>query len=94
MIARDVRQDQAELSFGGPVHARGFDVVDAEFEGVADGFPEVLLIGGGDVFFGDVLPFVDVAHSAAGEDGHGDFGAAKASVDHGAEDSRVRAGDD
>jgi len=45
-------------------------VVDAEFERAVDAGLEVFLVRAWDVRRGDVLPFVLVAHPAAGDDGH------------------------
>ena len=82
-FARQGGEDDAELAFGAAVAAGGFDVVDAKFEGAADGGFEVGLVVGRDFGEGGVLPLVLVAHAAAGEDGHLKIGAAEAAVEHG-----------
>jgi len=84
LVARQAREDAAELHLGGAVAAGCFDVIDAAGEGALDAGFEVGLVGGGDVGRGDVLPLVLVAHAAAGEDGHGELGAAETTIDHAA----------
>jgi CheY-like chemotaxis protein len=83
-VARQGGKDAAELHLGGAVAAGRFDVVDAAGEGALDAGFEVGLVGGGDVGRGDILPFVLVAHAAAGEDGHGELGATETAINHAA----------
>ena len=49
LVARQFGQDVAELHFRGAVAARGFDVVDAQFERAMDGRFEVCLVVARDV---------------------------------------------
>src|SRR2546428_9610694 len=82
LLARKRRQNAAELHFRGAVAARGFDVVDAELDRAADGGFEVFLVFLRNLPWIDVLPSELVTHSAAGKDGHLQFGAAEASIFH------------
>ncbi len=86
-IAGQEGEDFSELNFGGAVGTGGFDVVDPEIHGAADGGFEVLLVGFGDLVCGEIVPFVLIPHSATGEDGHLQVGASEAAVLHG---SKVR----
>ncbi len=79
-VAGDGREDLAELDFAGAVAAGGFDVIDAEFEGAANGGFEVALVVGRDLVERGVFPGMLVAHAAAGEDRHGEAGAAESAA--------------
>ena len=81
-VAREFGEDAAELHFGRA--ARGFDVVDAEFDGAVDAGFEIFLVFGGDVLGVNVLPFELVTHPAAGDDRHGKFRASESSIFHAA----------
>ncbi len=70
LVAGQLGQDLAELEFGGTIGAGGFDVINAELEGAANGGFEVVLIVGGDLAEVEVLPALLIAHAATGEDGH------------------------
>ena len=72
-----------QLHFGGAIAARGFNVVDAEFEGAMDGGLKVGLVVGRNFGRRHILPLELIAHAAAGKDGHLEFSAAETTVFHG-----------
>src|SRR5437762_8213772 len=82
LVARQRRENVAELHLGGAVAARGFKMVYAEFKRAADDRFEVLLVVARNRGRVNVLPFILITHPAAGYDGHPDFRAAKATIFH------------
>src|SRR5206468_10768798 len=82
LVARQRRENVAELHLGGAVATRGFKMVYAEFKRAPDRRFEVLLVLPRNRVRVNVLPFVLVTHPAAGNDGHPDFRAAKAAIFH------------
>ena len=89
-VARQFRQQRAELHFRRAVAARGLDVIDAQFERAVDARLQIFLVGARDFRRRHVLPLVLVAHPAAGDDGHLQIGPAKTTIFHGAESSLCR----
>src|SRR5437667_12528505 len=81
-VARQRRENVAELHLGGAVAARGFKMVYAELKRAADRRFEILLGVARNRVRGNVLPFVLVTHPAAGEDRHLQLGSAETAVFH------------
>ena len=81
-VSRQRRQDVAELHFGRAVPAGRFKVIDAQFNRVANNRFKIFLVLAGNFVRINVLPLELVPHPAAGNDGHLEFRAAKASVFH------------
>src|SRR5262249_55883925 len=81
-VAGQCGEHGSKLHFRGAVAARGLDVVDAEFNRPVNGRLEILLIGARDILGVNILPFVLITHPPAGNDGHGKFRPAKASIFH------------
>ena len=81
-VAGQGRQDVAELHFGRAVAARGLEMIDPKLKRATDCGFEVFLVLFRDLLRFDIPPFVLIAHSAAGNHRHTDFGFAEASVFH------------
>src|SRR5688500_10337335 len=80
---RDRWKHTPKLHLGAAVASRGFDVIDAEFEGAMNGCFQIRLGVRRNLVRRHVVPLMLETHSAAAEYGHLKFGAAKASVFHG-----------
>jgi len=81
-LAWQARQNFAKLDLRGAIAARGFNVVDAQFERAMDRRLEIGLAFGGDAAGILVFPLMLIAHPPAGDDRHREFGATKTTVFH------------
>ncbi len=82
-VAGQLGQDQADLIFARAVPAGGFDVYHAGLDGAVQAGGEVGLLVVGDLVGFVGLPGRLESHPAGGQNGHVQFGLAKASILHG-----------